>query len=350
MSEIVQRGKRRLGREGNRWVNERPSGEELSTWFMENVPIDDRLKHAHYVAGVTLIPANEKTKELVGWDEGNSPVLRDVWDLVLTPYIRVETRVAYFHDLMAEEKTVGLIEPVELDEQDPRLPKGFFRLVTTVGTNLEVRYIGCTMQVTVYKKGTLQDIKVSLDKRTGEEGLVRVGKILYQYTPASKVVPVLSYDKPDPFSLMKAETGAVGRALGMAGMLVIPGTGIASAEDLQEAANMEKAPTPVDASLPDDDFESAAQVTVEGTDEELREQATAIIEELGEFPLVVAEFKAWAKERGYSRLSEVTQPALRGLVRRAQNMLTDARKSGGDEENLQDRDPSGTDTPPPAQE
>jgi hypothetical protein len=249
-----------------------------------------------------------------------------VWDLVLTPYIRVETRVKYFLDLMALNGTVGVIEPVELAEQDPRLPKGFFRSVTATSAK-ETRFIGCTMRATVYKKGSLQHIKAILDKRTGEEGLIRVGKIVEQYTPATKVVPVLSYEKPDPFALMKAETGAVGRALGMAGMLVIPGTGLASAEDVQEAAQLgpltQQQP---DAELPDD-FEPASHAAVEGTDDELRAQATAIIEELGEFPHVLAEFKAWAKERGYSRLSEVTQPALRGLVRRAQNMLLDARKA-----------------------
>src|SRR5204863_2609716 len=39
----------------------------------------------------------------------------------------------------------------------------------------------------------------------------------------------------DDNALMKAETGAVGRALGMAGILVV-GTGVATAEDMQEAA------------------------------------------------------------------------------------------------------------------
>lgn len=328
MGQMVQRAQKRQGKEGNRWVNQRPSGEDISKWFKENVPIADGLDHANYVAGVTLIPANEKTKEVTGWDQGNSPVLQDVWDLVYTPYIRVETRVKYFHDLMAEEKTVGIIEPVATEEQDPRLPRGFFKLVIGAGDGKEVRYIGCTMKVTVFKAGSLKEEKVLVDSRKGIYETRRVGKIVREFTPATKIVPVLSYEKPDPFALMKAETGAAGRALGMAGMLVIPGTGLATAEDLQEAGDLARGVSTSDAAeVPGEEIEPAIQAEVEGTDEELRKQVTGYVEEMGEFPQVLVEFKAWAKERGYARLSEVTSPALRGVVRRAQNMLADARNA-----------------------
>lgn len=327
MSEPVQRAKKRLGREGNRWVNERPSGEEISKWFTENVPIDERLDAKNYVAGVTLIPTNEKSKEVVGWDAGNSALFQDVWDLVLTPYMRVETRVKYFHDLMALDGHLGVIAPVELPEQDPRLPVGFFPTAISSGPdgNKVVRYVGCTMKVTVYKKGSLKEEKVLLNTRRGEYEMVRRGTILLDGTPATKVVPVLSYDKPDTYALMKAETGAVGRALAMAGMLVIPGTGLASAEDVLEIDPRNTPTEEVAAELPDD-FEPVEAVAASASEEELRESAKGIIEELGEFPPTLAEFKAWAKERGYERLSEVTSPALRGLVRKAENMLSDARK------------------------
>lgn len=343
MAEAARRETKRQGKEGNRWVNMRPGGEELSKWFTDNVPIAEGLDAANYVAGVTLIPAKEKIEEVVAWDQSNSAILGAFWDLVLTPYIRVDTRLKYFHDLMARDDTLGLIQPVATEEQDPRLPRGFFRLVTATGANKEVRFVGCTMQATVYKKGSLQEVKVFLDKRTGEEGIVQVGKIVRRFTPATKVVPILNYKgEADNFALMKAETGAVGRALGMAGMLVIPGTGLATAEDLQEVESMvaqARAGGSLETPTLPDDAEPASQIEAEGSDEELRQIGADCIEELGEFPQVLAEFKAWAKERGYARLSEVTQPALRGLVRRAQNMLLDARNSLAPDAEPADGDP-----------
>jgi len=119
----------------------------------------------------------------------------------------------------------------------------------------------------------------------------------------------------------------------MAGMLVIPGTGIATAEDMQEVreptdrgAGSEAAELPADAPPPD--VEPTSQATAESSEDSLRKEAKAAIDEMAEgFPETLALFKAWAEERGYARLSEVTNPALRGLVRKAENMLADAKSA-----------------------
>lgn len=333
---MVQRAEKRQGREGNRWVNTIPTGDEIAAWFKGNVLIDEKLTHEPYVGGVTLIPSKEKSRVITGWDAGNNPVFGDVYDLTLTPYIRVETRVKYFHDLMAEKEWLGVVEPVAPEQQDPRLPKGFFFLSTRTGANSEVRFIACCMKVTVYEKGSVEHKRVTVDRRTGREEFVRVGKVVLDATPATKAVPVLSHGyggsvEADNFAIMKAETGAVGRALGMAGMLVIPGTGIATAEDLQEANSLGSAGSPEsDADLPDEEAGPLAAGLGSAEldeDESLREKAADLIEQMGEFPQAQKAFKAWAKQRGYARLSEVTSPALRGLLRKAENTLKEAQEA-----------------------
>lgn len=332
MGEMVARPAQRKGKEGNRWVNERPSGEDLSKWFADTVKVQGDLDHSDYVAGVTLIPGKEKIAEVVGWDQTNSPILADFYDLVLTPYMRVETRLKYFHDLMAAEDIEGYIEPVVPETLDPHLPLGFFRFAIATKPGFERRYIGCAMKVTVYQKNSVEMVKVILDKRTGREGLVRRGRVLIDAPPATKLVPTVAYDNADDHVVSKAETGAIGRALGMAGILVIPGTGIATAEDMQEvrqqaSTGAEAAELPSDLAAPEPEaVQPEAQAQAEATDEELRVQAKAIIDEMAAtHPDAFAEFKSWAAERGHQRLSEVTSPALRGLVRKAENMLTDAK-------------------------
>jgi hypothetical protein len=90
-------------REGSRWINQRPSGDEVASWFVQNAPMHEGMEPERYVTGVTLIPAKEKPKIL-------SPERRDrrrAEQLVWTPYVKVETRVAYFWDLMAAPPGVG---------------------------------------------------------------------------------------------------------------------------------------------------------------------------------------------------------------------------------------------------
>jgi hypothetical protein len=314
---MAQRAEKRYGREGNRWVNQTPSGDDVAAWFKENVPIDEALDHEHYVGGVTLIPNTERSKAVVGW-QGTSPVIEEVFDLVLTPYMRVETRVKYFHDLMEAKGWVGFIEPVQPEKQDPRLPPGLFGTATMTADKKETRFVGCAMKVTVYEKRGLTLERVTIDKRTGEEAFRRKGKIVIDAAPATKVVTTLTTrGNVDVNALMKAETGAVGRALGMAGMLVIPGTGIATAEDLQEETGSTSVPEGA-AALPPD-FEPASELD---GDDALREQIGEWLDVMeNSFPATAKEFKDWAKGRNFGRLSEITSPALRGIHRKAKSML-----------------------------
>lgn len=326
MAEQVAREQRRQGQEGNRWVNQLPSGKDISDWFEKNVKIGEGLDHKEYVGGVTLIPNEEKSKAVVGWDGGNNPIIRRVEDLVYTPYMRVETRIKYFWDLMAEAETIGFIEPVPTEKPDPSVPPGFFKMVIPTGENVGVRFICCSMRVTVYEKDSVTYEKLLVDKRTGREEIVRRGKILLAGAPATKMVPTLSYDKADNNSIMKAETGAIGRALGMAGMLVIPGTGIATAEDMQElgqtgGATVSEAAD--GAELPEGPL-VVEQRSDADLDQEMRDEVGTILKAMEQFPETLASFKAWAAQRGHNRLSEVVSPALRGMHRKAKAMLEEA--------------------------
>src|ERR1035437_9953486 len=47
----------RVGREGGRWLNARPTPAEFAEWFETNMNIDPALNALDYVGGVVLIPA-----------------------------------------------------------------------------------------------------------------------------------------------------------------------------------------------------------------------------------------------------------------------------------------------------
>jgi hypothetical protein len=316
---------------------------------------EKKAAHADYVGGVVLIPATEKTKTVTGF-EGASPVIEEIENLVLTPYIRVETRLKYFHDLCAEEEWQGFIEPAKIEKQDPKLPPGFFRYAVATGEGREARYLACSMQVTIFERASLEEKVILLDKRTGEQGVVRTGKIVLAAPAGTKAVPTVRPGRnstvyADDNAVMKAETGAIGRALGMAGMLVIPGSGIATAEDVQESRAAEvSGPTPDSAELPAEPG-TAAIIGDPGagpdTDERQREEIVRILAALEEeFPDAAKHFKAWAEEKKYGRLSETVSPQLRGMHRRNTTVYNDAvkereAKKPADSGSERDKTPTG---------
>lgn len=321
---------RRIGQEGSRWYNAQPTGAELAKWFEDNVPIHDGLESKLYLPGVTMIPATEKAKTVVGW-QGNAPVIQQIENLVFVPYAKVETRIKYFHDLMAQhDDWLGVIEPVATEKQAPGLPKGFFAFRVQTADKGVVNYVCCTMKVTVYERESVE-WKEFRNSDTGAIERVRSGNAIIDAAPATKMIATLGRWGADDFSLMKAETGAVGRALGMAGMLVIPGTGIATAEDMQEASAMEGRQTP---SLPEDGEQAQAppaateQATSADELSDLRHQAALLLNTIkAEFPELFAEFLEWAKGRKIGEIGKVDDPRiLRGVITKAERELTEARE------------------------
>lgn len=316
----------RVGKEGNRWYNERPNGEAIAEWFNGAVTMPDGLNAADYVAGVVLIPGKEKADEITGYNSNGLPMFQEVESLVFTPYMKVETRVQFWHDLMAKhaEEWLGVIEPVEPEEGAAKLPPGFSRILVT-GSEGDVPFVTCTMKVTVFKRDTVERIAFR-NTKTGANEQRLVGETIIDPAPATKMVPLLNrWKKPDVHSLEKAETGAVGRALGMAGMLVIPGTGIATAEDMQQAIGQEAA-SGVEAGAeapPAAEGSAARDVAAEPSHAELVALASSVVNALKEADDArYTAFLAWVKERGFGgKVAEMKDPSLKELIRKAESEI-----------------------------
>lgn len=295
----------RQGREGSRWYNQRPTSEEVAEWF-SGVPLHEGMSHSGYVGGVTLIPQQEKNvRDVVGLDADNAPIIVERDHLVWTPYMRVDTRIAYFWELMRVNGWIGRIEPVEqTGDTSLGLPPGFFKYAAVNPAGKTETFIGASMQATV---------------RESMLGTTQLGRIVMAPPPGTKIVSTQTRYAADPHALMKAETGAVGRALGMAGMLVI-GSGVATAEDMQEFLGglpTEAAPAPV---LPP----VAPATAVEVSDDELRTQAGELVKALGEkSPAQLEAFREWAKGRKIT-LASAQGLALKGVVRKLQKLVDDS--------------------------
>lgn len=325
---------RREGQEGSRWVNARPSGEDVAGWFEDNVTLHhDDLKHDDYVQGITLIVQKQKEPEVVDYTEAGVPVIDERENLVYVPYSKVETRVKYFWDVCRALDAVGFIEPVAPPKPSASLPFGFYRFDVTNAQNARVGYVACTMRATIYERGSIKEIPYR-DTETGEMKTRREGTIIMQGAPGSKMVPVLARYGPDNNALMKAETGAVGRALGLLGMLVVPGSGVATAEDMQEAMAVEGGPTQA---VPP---QTGEQAKLDDDDAVLRKRATALIEDLGKIDKPrLDRFRAWVKERGITGLATAESPQLRGLIRKLEEEIAEAQKPA--EEEKPEEEPEG---------
>lgn len=294
--------------EGSRWINVAPTGDQVAAWFAENVKLHDGLEHKHYVQGITLIPQKDKPRIV---EDGK--VVDDLERLVYIPYAKVETRIAYFWDWVAtlgETTNVSAaIVPAEIRRirgeglTNENLPDGFFRFPVKDAAGKDVPYLGCSMQVQVRERTI----------RSGDAGRMVLGP------PAgTKVVPMLDRYGPDDNAFMKAETGAVGRALGMAGMLVIPGSGVATAEDMLENAGGRGAGSSGDV---------PAAIPGGGVEGDPREHVVAMLDELqADFPEAHQAVQEWAKERKLT-LSDITDSALRGVVRFLEKTLAEAKEA-----------------------
>src|SRR5437867_884139 len=85
--------------EGSRWLYSKPDGEQVASWFQTQT-IDERLSHEEYLSGVVLIPATEKIKETRRRTTDGAYFQVELEIPTFTPYVKVDTRIAYFWDLV----------------------------------------------------------------------------------------------------------------------------------------------------------------------------------------------------------------------------------------------------------
>jgi hypothetical protein len=143
------------------------------------------------------------------------------------------------------------------------------------------------------------------------------GEVVLDAPAGTKAVNLVGRYGEDENALMKAETGAVGRALGMAGMLVLGG-GIATAEDVQEARDNEHvsgAASGVEAAM-------AATAPVPLDDDALRARIVELVAQLKEQnPTALEQFQAWAKERKFPAFADCNTAQLKGCVTKLERHL-----------------------------
>jgi hypothetical protein len=167
MTETQQQGPQVVAaeRDGSRWIYSKPPQDDVVAWFREQHLHAD-MEHDPYLGGIVLIPATEKVKETRRMPNGMLTPF-EYERIVYTPYVKVDTRIAYFWDFVRAlnggkllGEFVGVIEPVEqkiiTDEKSPyfnaHLPQGFSVYVVRNKNDTVSRYIVSTMRVAVYER------------------------------------------------------------------------------------------------------------------------------------------------------------------------------------------------------
>ena len=336
-------------RQGSRWLHEPPTEEQVKEWF-DSQPLHPGMQHEPFYGGIVVIGATEKVKVTRQRQDGEV-YLKEIEQAVFIPYVKVDTRIAYFRNYVrvlndGEERGdfIGVIEGVPqrriTDEKSPyfngHLPEGFSIQVVRNGDKDSFnRYLVATFRVAIYERQSYAQVIA------GQPAVPILQGVGTKQTALSKMYA-------DDNAMMKAETGAIGRALGVAGILVV-GTGVATAEDIQEsmsavpgagaagaAAGAPEASLPADAApggpgaeeVPSDAPEGGAPTTPEGDDDTLRERALALQKELEtDFPEAWQVYLAWWQQHNYGRLSELNGPALRGAVIKLERDLDAARSA-----------------------
>jgi hypothetical protein len=374
----------RKGREGGRWINERPTSEEFGRWFGENMKLDEKLDAANYVGGVVLIPAvDNKAKYVTGYQQNGRPIIEEGEELSYIPYAKVETRINYFWDLMDvhEDAWVAEVEHVKLDrlpidigdatqivEEEGKhtetirpakpdalttmvhqMPEGYSLMSIPVGNGYS-HFLCCTIRVSIYRKGE-DGAPVGRPLRTGR-GTKQVALLKGGYGSRQPYA--------DDSSMMKAETGALGRALGFAGIFVIPGSGVATAEDMQEQmvggvvpATQEPNEPPAEGNAGPAAPETAPVRTgaEQSADDEAKMKARAmdlwrVLQ--AEHPEKAQEFPAWANQRGLRSLNDAQGNVLRGVVRKLEKMTDEADRAAQQGLPIGDTDAPSTEPSRPA--
>lgn len=348
MESPVQLPQRR-GREGNRWVNERPTPEKVAEWFEASVRLHDGMEHKDWVGGISLIQTTEEHDEVVGFgDDGRPTIVAGVQHVFYVPYPKVETRVDYFKSLTAthnegakeRDRWTDFILPVPAKESGG-MPVGYFPAKVTLPDGRVATLVGYTAQATIFEG------PIYWEERLDPDGVTRRypnGDIVFQGAHGTKTVPVLDrWGGVNADAFAWAQTGANGRALGFAGILVIPGTGVATAEDMIESQQGGKpqaapaAPQPQEGQTPVDTDPEAL----------LRQRTVEMLSTLqNDYPEALKTFQAWARERKFGSLDTIGGPALKGVVKKLEKTLDQARQSSTHEGGLADLDISG-DAPEP---
>lgn len=361
-------------KQGSRWLYSQPDEGAVKEWF-DGQHLHMGMHHEPYYGGIVLIGAVEKYKTTVVGANG-ATFVREQERTVYTPYVKVDTRIDYFWTLVdtwnlaaeegfersggdpgTQQAYYGVIEPCEVKKitnpQSPFynefLPDGFFIYAARGGggENAPVsRYICAQYRVAIYERESyLRYLDAKARARYGERinipaALVGVG--------TKQTLMAKNY--PDDNAIMKAETGAIGRALGVAGILNV-GTGIATAEDIQEAQAAGSMPTVVNREgevqaqlpgiingeqepgtriegpdIPSDELKSGGK-TPQDVDMELRERATALSGEMRrDYPEAWEKYLHWyQEERKFPSVLELSGAALRGAVVKLERELDAAK-------------------------
>jgi hypothetical protein len=369
------------GREGARWINRKPSGPEFAAWFKDNVKIDDALDVDDYIGGIVLIPAVETVQEVTGLDGKGEAIIAKRKQLTYTPYPKVETRVQYFWDLLdSKDEWYGHVEPIDtprpsaepitvkeqvldgdriVDRETQRvptivqtveqLPPGFF--VMSVPVQNEIAHYLCASY--------LVEIRERLEN--DEYRIVRAGR-------GTKMVPLVTVRtwssgqsiKPDDNSIMKAETGAIGRAIALAGIFNIPGSGVATAEDMFEALNAPGAAAQQDSDASPPAGGPAAP-TAEPAPQKSKEEeqadehkalvarARTLLEEGKNYPGVLDAFRDWGQKRNppIRNLGNLHGAALRGAIKKLEKLVEEGKQRAAEQGDTPPAEPTETPTPEP---
>jgi hypothetical protein len=354
-------------RQGSRWLYAPPPESDVKEWF-DGQRLHDGMEHEPYYGGIVLIGAKEKINRTYSNAKGEW-FIREEEHTVYVPYVKVDTRVAYFWTLVdrmnlaagvepgEERRYYGVIEPVPVKRVDNAssayynefLPDGMFFYVGKGSDAATNRYICAQWEVAIYERQSyLRLLEAKSSARQGQR--VQVPAVL---RGVGTKQTLMGKKYADDNAIMKAETGAIGRALGVAGILVV-GTGIATAEDIQESMAAAAMPT-VNREGQDvgalpaivGPAEAAAGARIEGpdappsavgpvaedekspqdVDADRREEATRLSATLKtQHPEAWEAYLHWYREeRNFPSITELSGPALKGALVKLQRALADAQ-------------------------
>jgi hypothetical protein len=193
-----------------------------------------------------------------------------------------------------------------------QLPPGFFLLPVPMGTSYTY-FLCCSYRVAIYERDNAKEVSRPIREGRGTKQVALVTK---GWQEALKI---------DKNAIMKAETGAIGRALGAAGIFTIPGSGIATAEDmLEQAAGSTAAPAeegagpeaPAEEPAPAQAAPANAASVAVPDDEDVRDKSRQIVAVLQtNYPSAYSAFGEWCIKRRpkITSLNDLEGPVLRGV-------------------------------------